>query len=262
MATLSRRSFVAAVPCLLVGGAASRQVQGAQDAAVDVPQEYPATPPNLAREIVGASHGRTDRVRELLREDAGLAGAAWNWGFGDWETAIGAASHVGRADIIEILVAHGARPTIFTLATLDNVDALRAILDTMPDASNLEGPHSISLFDHARAGKAERVMEFLEARGLKPERAFIERAAAEVYLGTYAWGDGETERFEVTWSDRMSAMMLKRTGGLSRGLIPTGPHTFHPGGGKHVNIRFEMEDNRAVRLHVPAPGRVLIAERM
>ena len=40
-----------------------------------------------------------------------LACATLDWGFGDWETALGAASHVGRPEIAEYLIANGAEPT-------------------------------------------------------------------------------------------------------------------------------------------------------
>ena len=59
------------------------------------------------------SHNDIKRVRELVERQPALARASLDWGFGDWETAIDAASHVGRRDIAEFLIANGARPTIF-----------------------------------------------------------------------------------------------------------------------------------------------------
>jgi hypothetical protein len=52
--------------------------------------------------MVGASHGNLARVNELVLAHPALANAAWDWGFGDWETAIGAASHVGNKQIAAV----------------------------------------------------------------------------------------------------------------------------------------------------------------
>ncbi len=76
---------------------------------------FPAQEPGVVKEMVGVSHGKVDRVRDLLKERPALAKAAWDWGFGDWETALGAASHVGNHEIAALLMKHGARPDLFTL---------------------------------------------------------------------------------------------------------------------------------------------------
>ncbi len=47
--------------------------------------------------MVGASHGNVARVKELLARRPALARVSWDWGYGDWETALGAASHVGAS---------------------------------------------------------------------------------------------------------------------------------------------------------------------
>jgi len=53
---------------------------------------------------VVVAHFNLARVKELVGRHATLAKAAWDWGFGDWETALGAASHVGNRDIAELLL--------------------------------------------------------------------------------------------------------------------------------------------------------------
>ncbi|MCA9273576.1 MAG: hypothetical protein KDA31_11080 [Phycisphaerales bacterium] len=261
MAHVSRRLFMAATPAALVGVTAAQPEERPRAAEPD--DQYPVTPSERASEFVGACHVQFDNVKAMLEEDAGLAKASWDWGFGDWETAIGAASHTGRIDIIELLIAHGARPTIFTLATLDRVDALRDLLENVPNVDALEGPHSISLYRHARAGKAERVLEYLEGRGATDTNPFaIEKAEAEPYFGVYTWGAGETEHFEIGWFERMSAISLKRPGFASRNLMPLGDHTFSPAGARHVRMRFDVEEGTPVRLHVPWAGRTRTAERV
>ncbi|MEZ6241884.1 MAG: hypothetical protein R3B57_02475 [Phycisphaerales bacterium] len=266
MSACTRRAFLAAGPVGVLGATA---LASAGRAWVDVNDadtvgaDYPTTPSSRAQEFVGASHARLERVQEMLAEDPGLAKASWDWGFGDWETAIGAASHTGRVDIIEVLIAHGARPTLFTMATLDQIDAVRAVLDNVPGAVALEGPHSIPLYNHARAGEASRVMEYLESKGLTPESPFaVERSFGETYFGQYAWGPGEDERFVVDWFEKQSAVSLKRLGHVSRNLMPVGEHEFSPAGARHVRVRFDVQDGRATRLSVPWSGTTIVGERV
>src|SRR6187549_2969018 len=111
---------------------------------------YPGINDNMASGIVGASHGNFDKVKELVNARPELAGASWDWGFGDWETALGAASHVGRRDIAEFLMAHGARPDIFTYAMMGMQKSVQEIIETVPGIQSHPGPHGITLLQHAR----------------------------------------------------------------------------------------------------------------
>src|SRR5690242_13386386 len=113
---------------------------------------------DLVREFVGNAHGDLDAVCDALAGQPTLVNAAWDWGGGDWETALGAASHMGRRDIAELLLAHGARLDVFAAAMLDEVEIVRALLPLQQDA---RGPHGIPLRAHADAGKAARVLELL-----------------------------------------------------------------------------------------------------
>ena len=61
-----------------------------------------------------------------------LSKATFDWGFGDWETALGAASHVGSREIAELLIANGAHPTIFSAAMLGQLDAVKAFVEAAP----------------------------------------------------------------------------------------------------------------------------------
>ena len=97
--------------------------------------------------FVGNPHGDVDAVRAALADDPTLANAAWDWGDGDWETAIGAASHMKRRDIAELLLQHGARMDIFTAAMLDEAELVRAMLALYP--SEPIGQHGIPLRAHA-----------------------------------------------------------------------------------------------------------------
>lgn len=113
--------------------------------------------------MVARSHGDLDYVRNALAADRTLANAAWDWGEGDWETALGAAGHMGRRDIAELLLAHGARLDIFVAAMLGEVGIVEAMLAARPELRDAKGPHGISLRSHAEAGgeHAEPVLALL-----------------------------------------------------------------------------------------------------
>jgi hypothetical protein len=120
---------------------------------------------SAVKEFVGNAHGDLDAVRAALAADATLANATWDWGDGDWETALGAAGHMGRQDIAEVLLAHGARLDVFVAAMLGEVEVVRAILAAHPEMREAKGPHGIPLRAHAEAGgeQARAVLELLDA---------------------------------------------------------------------------------------------------
>lgn len=122
----------------------------------------PAILSELVREFVGNAHGDLRRVQELLEQEPKLVNAAWDWGGGDWETGLGAAAHVGRKDIARYLLDRGARLDIFAAAMLGELAIVRSIVQTFPAAKDLRGPHGIQLLQHAQAGEATAVIEYLE----------------------------------------------------------------------------------------------------
>jgi len=111
-----------------------------------------ALAPALVRDFVANAHGDLDFVRAALEDEPALLNAAWDWGGGDWETGLGAAAHMGRRDIAELLLEHGARLDVFAAAMLGYVDVVRAVLAADPTARDATGPHGISLLAHAEAG--------------------------------------------------------------------------------------------------------------
>src|SRR5262244_3402157 len=66
---------------------------GVSDTSSLVADGFPTQPAELVREMVTVAHFDLKRVKELVEARASLAKASWDWGFGDWETALGAASH-------------------------------------------------------------------------------------------------------------------------------------------------------------------------
>jgi ankyrin repeat protein len=128
-------------------------------------EKKPALEATIVEEFVGNAHGNFARVKELLEQEPALVNATWDWGGGDFETALGAASHMGNKQIANYLLEHGARLDIFAAAMLGKLDVVKAALEAYPDAVNTPGPHGIPLYVHAEAGGADakEVLEFLDS---------------------------------------------------------------------------------------------------
>ena len=129
--------------------------------------DKPRIESHLVCEFVAQAHSDLDRVKAMLAEQPALANAAWDWGAGDWETGLGAAAHMGRHDIAQFLLAHGARMDIFAAAMLGHLAVVQAMLVVNPEARNLLGPHGIPLVKHAEAGgeRAAVVADYLKGLG-------------------------------------------------------------------------------------------------
>jgi hypothetical protein len=122
----------------------------------------PALDADAVRDFVVAGHGDLDAVRAALDGEPGLLNACWDWGGGDFETALGGAAHMGRREIAELLLERGARLDVFAAAMLGMEDVVRAVLGADPAARDSLGPHGIPLIAHARAGGADKVVAVLE----------------------------------------------------------------------------------------------------
>lgn len=239
--TTSRRRFLGAAGIGVTGLVACPALGSGRGGRVDdLPDSFPSTDPALVGSMVGASHFSLERVEELLRRDRSLALARIDWGFGDWETALGAASHVGRREIVEVLLGHGARANLFTLAMLDRVDAVRAVCEAVDGIQRTRGPHGITLLDHARAGGAARTEEYLTVLGGADE---AEPGVAEAFegqgrfVGRYEAGERVIEIGEHSrgW------LGIVRAGGVVHTLRRTGALSFSPTGAPHVRVVFETE---------------------
>jgi hypothetical protein len=127
----------------------------------------PAIDPDVVQEMVRKAHGDLDRVKQLLAEQPRLANAVWDWGGGDFESALGAAAHVGRRDIAMALLDNGARLDLFAAAMLGKLEIVKAVLQAFPAALTVPGPHGIPLVTHAKAGgtEAQVVYDYLVRLG-------------------------------------------------------------------------------------------------
>jgi len=126
-------------------------------------EKPPPIEPELVAEFVLKAHGDLGVVKQLLEQEPAIVNAAWDWGGGDWETALGAAAHVGRRDIAEFLLEHGARIDVFAAAMLGEAEIVRAMLEAQPSLREARGPHGIPLVSHAEAGgeQARAVLDLL-----------------------------------------------------------------------------------------------------
>lgn len=125
----------------------------------------PALKSELVGEFVAKAHADLDRVKEMLMQEPALVNATWDWGGGDFETALGAAGHMGRRDIANLLLENGARLDIFVAAMLGNLEIVKAALKAHPESLKIPGPHGIPLIAHAKAGGEESraVLDFLSS---------------------------------------------------------------------------------------------------
>ena len=201
---------------------------------------FPTQSPELVREMVTVAHFDPNRVKELVEARPSLACAAWDWGFGDWESALGAASHMGNRPIAEYLIAKGARPSLFSATMLGQLEVVKAFVAAQPGVRSIRGPHSISLLAHAKAGgqAARPVFEFLQALGgadAEPQVAVTEDDAAAV-RGTYIFGVGANQQIDVT-VDR-GQVTWTRKGAIGRPLFHLGNRAFYPCGAATVRISF------------------------
>jgi hypothetical protein len=246
---MRRRDFLGALAVAVPAGGVGRLADAAPSAAAEFPRH------DLARvqAVVGASHGNFERVRELVLEQPALAKASWDWGFGDWETPLGAASHTGRREIAFFLIDHGARPTIFSAAMLGDRRTVEAFLTADPDLARLHGPHGISLVRHARAGgeEAQSVLDYLIDRFGPDDEPFGFPGDEEVearYGGTYRF-DAETP-LRMVVGVRNDFLMVGTGEQPTMRVLPVGDDVFHPTGATAVRLRFSVHDGRAVSLEI------------
>ena len=125
--------------------------------------------PKMVYEFVNDAHTDFDKVKKMLEVTPLLLNAAWDWGGGDFETALGAAAHMGQKETANFLIAQGARTDIFVLTMLGKTEIVKAMLKEYPNLLHSQGPHGFTLLHHAEKGgqDAEQLVEYLHNLGLK-----------------------------------------------------------------------------------------------
>lgn len=125
----------------------------------------PALQPGLVKDFVIAGHGNLEKVKQMLALEPGLINACWDWGGGDFETAIEGAGHIGSKDCASYLLSQGARMNIFCATMLGQLDFVKALLTTYPNLKDSKGPHGLQLIHHAIKGgeDAKQVLDYLQS---------------------------------------------------------------------------------------------------
>lgn len=118
-----------------------------------------------AADFVIYAHSDLDMVRKLLEKEPGLINATIDWGAGDWEDALGGASHMGRRDIVLYLLSRGARINIFTATMLGLLATVKEMLTLEPSLIDAKGPHGFTLHFHAQVGQDDSrdVLDYLQS---------------------------------------------------------------------------------------------------
>jgi len=171
-AELDRRRFAISAAAAVVA-AGSTQAMTAPEA--DVPEEpkrdYPAptfTPKfakpllglTLIRDFVLFAHYDLAMVKKLHEKEPAILNATVDWGGGDFECALGGASHLGKREIAEYLLDHGARMDIFCATMLGLTDVVKGMIAAQPKLAQAKGPHGIPLLMHAKFGGKEAEATF------------------------------------------------------------------------------------------------------
>jgi hypothetical protein len=233
-----------------------------------IADSFPGQPAELVREMVTVAHFDLKRVKELVESRPSLAKACWDWGFGDWESAIGAASHIGNRPMAEYLISKGARPSIFSAAMLGQVEVVKAFVGAQPGIQKIRGPHGITLLAHAKNGGAgaRNVYDLLQSLGdadAEPEAPLADEEKTKL-LGAYSFGIGVTQQIDVTMQQnqgmKAGQFTWTRKGTMGRPLYHLGKREFYPAGAPDVRIRF-AEDGAAMVMTVNDGEVTLTARR-
>ena len=119
------------------------------------------------KQFVIAGHGDLDKVKSMLQQQPGLLNASWDWGGGDFETALEGAGHVGNKAVANFLLENGARMNIFCAAMLGQLEIVKSVLSRFPNLKTSKGPHGLKLIHHATKGgdDAKAVLDYLQSIG-------------------------------------------------------------------------------------------------
>jgi len=261
----SRRSFfglTSGIPALGISLSAVKawgQTPAAPtSSAIDV---FPGQDLALVKEAVGVSHRDIKRVTELVERQPALARASIDWGFGDWEACIDAASHTGNKPIAEFLLTNGARPTIFSAAMMGQLDVVKAFVAARPGVQRNLGPHGLTLMWHAKQGgpDAAPVVQYLTGLGdadVSPTTMPLATADRDTLVGKYTYGSGPRDQLG------RDQLVIERPGAPSRqNLYHVGNLVFFPTGVPSAKIAFARVGAKVTQLTVADPNVMVTARR-
>ena len=132
-------------------------------------------PADKVKEFIIAGHGNLVRVKEMLAELPALLYATWDWGGGDFETALEGAGHVGNKEIANYLINLGARTNLFVLTMLGKTGIVKSYFESFPQYLNARGPHGFTFLHHAQKGgdDAKELLEYFQNKGMKETKVSL-----------------------------------------------------------------------------------------
>ena len=97
------------------------------------PETVPQLSADLLKDWIAKAHQRKiDVMKGLLEREPTLLQSSWDWGAGDFESAIQAAAHTGSRDMALFLIDRGARFDLFAAAMLGQLTVLKTAVETLP----------------------------------------------------------------------------------------------------------------------------------
>jgi len=275
---MTRRDLISATPAVLASGILSGMPAIVRASAEPLPvDEKPALWPGFPRqdaklvaEIVGKSHRDEAAVRELVKSHPPLVNAWWDWGFGDWESPLGAASHVGQRGIAEFLLEHGARIDIFAAAMLGLTDVVKAFVTSQPGIQRTLGPHGITLLKHAEAGgeQAADTLAYLTALGdadVGHKITPLPDDRKEVFVGKFV-SEETGVRLECRLNKNGQLVVEIQQANVEpvsrSNLNYVGEDEFFPSGVPSVRFRFDVDGVKARSVSIRGSDAILTARRI
>ena len=165
--SVSRRKFLAqstmlGAAAVIMPGCLTSKKTGAAQYVYD-PYEM-----DVILEYILVAHSDFEAMKGYVEKYPNIVNATADWGDGDFESAIGAAGHMGHRDYATYLISKGARFDIFVMTMLGYTDLVIDLLKTNPNLINSIGPHGFTLLHHAEVGgkPGEDLFAYLQEQGL------------------------------------------------------------------------------------------------
>lgn len=228
---------------------------------------FPRQDAALAYQVVGMSHSNEAKVKELVKAHPPLVNAWWDWGFGDWESPLGAASHVGQRGIAEFLIANGARIDIFAAAMLGYTEVVKSFVTAQPGIQRTLGPHGITLLAHARAGglKAAGTVDYLKSLGDADQGIKTNQLTAEqkqVYLGKYTAEDLHLECRLNKNGQLILDVKYGKADPVARFMHNRKDDEFYTAGVPSIRIQFSVTGGKATSVTIAGQEPLVVAKRI
>lgn len=216
-------------------------------------EPIPSTLPldhTMVRDFVGMAHRAKDfgEFTAMLDKEPALINATVDWRSGDFETALGAAAHVGNVEGMRLLLDRGARLDLFAAASLGYLDLVKAAINADPRVAHTMGPHGIALMTHAKTNKQDAVVAYLRDIGADDGPGSVSGEHLRRYVGRY---EGEAGAIVVVHES--GRLMLE--GELRGELAHAGKHEFtvRTSGSQPREAQFRMTPIRAYSLRLRHP---------